>query len=196
MARSSVDPAKLGATGENYSALTRAVTVLRAGGVVAHATEGVWGLTCDPENESAVRQLLQIKSRSVDKGLILIGADAAQFAPELDAISPAQQTTVTSTWPGAVTWVLPNQRFAPWITGSHRSVAIRVPGHDQARALCAQFGGPLVSTSANSAGQPAATTQAEATAAMGELVDLVLPGQTSGNPGPSTIRQLDGRQVR
>ena len=56
---------------------------LRQGGVVAHATEGVWGLACDPFDCQAVARILAIKGRSPDKGLILIGGSADCFAPEL-----------------------------------------------------------------------------------------------------------------
>lgn len=56
--------------------LKLAVRALRAGGLVLHATEGVWGLACDPFNASAVSRLLDLKGRAVGKGLILIGTSA------------------------------------------------------------------------------------------------------------------------
>ncbi len=40
--------------------LTRAARCLRRGGVVAHATEGVWGLACDPFNATAVGRLVTL----------------------------------------------------------------------------------------------------------------------------------------
>ena len=52
---------------------------MAAGGVVACPTEAVWGLSCDPGNEAAVMRLLAMKDRPVDKGLILVAADMAQF---------------------------------------------------------------------------------------------------------------------
>src|SRR4051794_31230036 len=42
-----------------------AAKVLRHGGIVAHATEGVWGLACDPFDADAVVRLLDLKGRSV-----------------------------------------------------------------------------------------------------------------------------------
>ena len=53
--------------------------VVREGGVVAYPTEAVWGLGCDPWNEEAVDRLLALKSRSVNKGLILIADNIRQF---------------------------------------------------------------------------------------------------------------------
>ena len=56
-----------------------AAKVLRRGGVIAYPTEAVWGLGCDPFDETAVMRLLAIKQRPVDKGVILIAGTLAQF---------------------------------------------------------------------------------------------------------------------
>ena len=55
------------------SEIEQATAVLRRGGVVAHATEGVWGLACDPRSDISVKKILDIKQREKEKGLILIG---------------------------------------------------------------------------------------------------------------------------
>ena len=102
------------------------------------------GLACDPFDRNAVGRILALKRRRPDKGLILIGADADCFAPELELLAAAERQAVESTWPGAVSWVLPTQRFPAWIAGAHAGcVAVRVPGHAQARAICAGLGRPL-----------------------------------------------------
>lgn len=176
-----------------------AVRVLRAGGIVLHATEGVWGLACDPFNRSAVARLLAIKHRPVGKGLILIGDDAAAFDSELRLIDAPSRARIEATWPGAVTWILPQHRFPAWVTGDHERVAVRVPGHAQARALSAGFGGPLVSTSANEGGQPASRNcwQALRFATRSDpAVDYLLPGEVLGARGPSEIRTLEGATLR
>jgi L-threonylcarbamoyladenylate synthase len=179
--------------------ISLAVRVLRDGGVVLHATEGVWGLACDPFNQSAVTRLLAIKRRPVSKGLILVGATAASFEPELSLAGPASRLQVEATWPGAVTWILPQQRFPAWITGEHEGVAVRVPAHPQARALAAGFGGPLVSTSANEGGQKAADNRWQAlrfASRSAPAVDYLLPGEVLGLRGPSEIRTLEGAWLR
>ena len=176
--------------------LTRAAWSLRRGGVVAHATEGVWGLACDPFNAYAVGKLLRLKSRDTAKGLILIGADASCFADELEAIDADSRGTVLASWPGPVSWVVPNQRFAAWITGQHASVAIRVPGHAQAQALCSAFGGPLVSTSANPGGRASTSDVLKVRMWFGDRLDYYLPGRTGARRRPSEIRTLTGRILR
>ena len=176
--------------------IKRARDTLRQGGVVAHATEGVWGLACDPFCQPAVERIVAIKGRDVEKGLLLIAHDASVFQEELREHSSELQKRVLASWPGAHTWVLPNHRFSNTVTGGRHTVACRVPGHEQARQLCAAFAGPLVSTSANRSGQPALTEEADVIAELGQEVDLVLSGRVL-NPGmPSTIHGLNGEQLR
>ena len=173
--------------------LERAAALLRRGGVVAHATEGVWGLACDPFDARAVARVLALKDRAVDQGLIVIGAGAADFRAELDALDPPARASVEADWPGPFTVVVPNQRFPRWITGRHAGVAIRVPGHPQARALCQAFGGPLVSTSANPSGRAAATTKLKVSTYFNRCwpgLDAILPGQVMQPGAASSVRDL------
>ena len=62
----------------------QAVAALQGEGVIAYATEAVFGLGCDPDSEAAVQRLLAIKQRPVEKGLILIAADLAQLQDYID----------------------------------------------------------------------------------------------------------------
>lgn len=187
--------------------LRLAVRVLHRGGLVLHAAEAVWGFACDPFDASAVTGLLAVKARDVGKGLIVIGAAPEAFAEELAALTHAQREQVLDTWPGAVTWVLPNRRFPAWITGNRDSVAVRVPGSPQARALCGAFAGPLVSTSANASGHPSPRNRFQARATLSRLrrrgrlptrrgAVYVLAGETLGRRHPSEIRTLSGQRLR
>ncbi|MDP3878185.1 MAG: Sua5/YciO/YrdC/YwlC family protein [Methylobacter sp.] len=132
-----------------------AVRHLKAGAVIAYPTEAVYGLGCDPLNENSVMNLLDIKQRPIDKGLILIASSLEQLRPYL-LLDQAIIERVSPTWPGPVTWIIPAQAWVPtWLTGAHQSLAVRVTHHPIARDLCAQFGSPLVSTSANPTSRPA-----------------------------------------
>ncbi len=178
----------------------RAARHLRAGGLVAHATEGVWGLACDPFDGRAVARLLAVKSRDAGKGLIVIGAEASYFEPELAGLSEDDRRAVESSWPDAVSWLVPNARFPWWISGARSQgvsrVAIRVPGHAQSRAICAAFGGPLVSTSANPSGRPSTASELHVRRWFQSSVDYVVPGRTSARNRPSELRTLDGAVLR
>ena len=45
---------------------------LNQGQLLAYPTESVWGIGCDPFDKSAVQQLLTIKQRPQDKGMIVV----------------------------------------------------------------------------------------------------------------------------
>ena len=158
------------------------------GGVVAHALEGVWGLACDPFDQRAVQRVLRIKRRPYQKGLLVVAAAARCFDAELASLTAAARRAVVESWPGAETWVVENRRFPRWITGGRPTVAVRVPGHRQARTLARLCGGPIVSTSANVSQFPPATTELRARKHFQRHVDFVLPGATRHRAGPSRIR--------
>jgi len=165
-----------------------AAKTLRCGGIVAHATEGVWGLACDPFDGDAAARLLDLKRRSIRKGLILIGADVSDFGDELSLLNDIDEARVLRSWPGPDTWLVPNVRFPTWISGGRSKVAVRVPGHSQSRRLCERFGGPLVSTSANPSGRPAARNELAVRRYFGGDIEYLLHGATAGAGSASRIR--------
>ena len=182
---------------QSTASVAKAAEVVAAGGVVAHACEGVWGLACDPMNEAAVRRVLRLKGRPASKGLIVIGGAAGDFAPELEPLASEMSARIRDSWPGAVTWLVENVRFPPWIVGDFDTVAVRVPDHDQARQFASACGHPLVSTSANRASEPPARSAEEVKRIFGSEIDAVLPGEIGDRTTPSTIIDAaSGRVLR
>lgn len=178
----------------NHAHIKRAATILRAGGVVAYATEYCFGLGCDPHDPTAVARVLRIKRRPARKGLIVLAADVAQLAPYVDAIPKH----VLATWPGPHTWLLPHRNEVPgWVTGAHASIAVRVTAHAQAAALCLAAGMAIISTSANRAGQRPLRTYREVLQRLGKEVDYVLPGDVGDLAAPTPIRDaMSGASIR
>ncbi|MEH6648795.1 MAG: Sua5/YciO/YrdC/YwlC family protein [Motiliproteus sp.] len=166
--------------------------MLRHGGVIGYPTEAVWGLGCDPYQRDAVERLLVLKQRPVEKGLILVAAGLDQIDGLVRPLSAAQRAKLKLSWPGPTTWLIPDpDNLIPrWIKGQHGSVAVRVSDHLQISALCRAFGGPLVSTSANLAGQASARSVAEVRQSFGRQLDFLLPGALGSRDQPSTIRDL------
>jgi len=178
--------------------LRQAVATIRAGGIVAYPTEAVYGLGCDPFDRAAVEALLALKRRSPAKGLILIADDFAVLEPLLLPLEVPLRRRILATWPGPVTWVLPARPWVPrWLRGQHDTLAVRVPGHPLARALCRAWGGPLVSTSANRSRQPPARTALQVRQRLGRGVDFLLGGEVDRTARPSEIRDgLSGAVIR
>lgn len=184
---------------KNSSALSDVLRALQQEEVIAYPTEAVFGLGCDPDSEKAVNALLALKQRPWQKGLILIAANYEQLKPYVNdaALSDAQREAIFSVWPGPVTWVIPARPETPrWLTGSFDSLAVRVSDHPLVQQLCAQYGKPVVSTSANLSGQEPCRTTDEVRIQFGPSLP-VLTGQVGGRLNPSEIRDaLTGKQFR
>jgi L-threonylcarbamoyladenylate synthase len=175
-----------------------AVRALQSGGVIAYPTEGVWGLGCDPFDAQAVARVCSLKQRDPAKGLILVAATIEQFAPFLVGLDDGELAAISATWPGPVTWLVPHHCSVPeWITGSKPEVALRVSAHPLVAELCRELGGPLVSTSANPSGRPAALSALQVRHYFSNQLDYILPGALGGQHGPTQIRDLrSGRILR
>jgi len=174
----------------NISTIKAAAEVFFRGDIIAYPTEAVFGLGCDPDNELAIQKLLSIKQRPAHKGLILLAANYSQLLPYIDdcVISRDHHLEVLSRWPGAITQVLPaNKNISPLLCGNFDSIAVRITDHEDVVALCQQTNKPLVSTSANLAGQKPAITWQQVEQQLGDKIDFILKGKTSGLSKPSTI---------
>ena len=183
----------------NRQDIATACEHLRQGQVIAYPTEAVWGLGCDPDNRQAVERILAIKQRAVEKGLILVAADTTQLGPIPHNLTSSQRELIEQTWPGPVTWLIPDPgaHYPDWIRGGHDSVAIRVSAHPLVRELCFLFGKPIVSTSANIAGEPAIRTRAKLKQQFGDRLDYIVDGELGSAAQPSEIRDLaTGKIIR
>ncbi|MFY8274631.1 L-threonylcarbamoyladenylate synthase [Pseudoalteromonas sp. SSDWG2] len=175
-----------------------ALSSLQQGEVILYPTEAVYGLGCDPMNEQAVQALLAMKQRPVEKGLILIADNYGQLLPYVadSKIPMDKRTDIFSQWPGAITWVMPASTSAPkWLTGAFDSIAVRVSAHPTVKRLCQEFGGPIVSTSANVSGQAPVTTVAQGRETFGDKVGFYLDEPLGGATAPSIIKDAMTSQV-
>ena len=178
--------------------LRQAARCVHQGGVIAYPTEAVYGLGCAPLNGEAVRRLLKIKGRPLDKGLILIAADFDQLRPFVRPLPAKTIRPLFDSWPGPHTWLMPAAEDLPyWLTGGRTTVAVRVTAHPLAAALCRACNSPLVSTSANRAGQPPQRTALGVQRAFGSEIDCLLHGETGGLKRPTTIHHaMTGGRIR
>jgi len=134
----------------NSKQLNQAVAVIKSGGIIAYPTEAVFGLGCDPFNEQAVMELLSLKERPVEQGLILIASNIRQVLPLIKPQHANDLARALKTWPGHATWIFPKSNIVPsWVSGKYKSIAIRVSKHPIVKLLCDELNHPLISTSAN-----------------------------------------------
>ena len=154
-----------------------AVAVLRKGGLVAFATETVYGLGADASNPDALAKVFAVKGRPADHPLIVHLASAAMVDEWAIDVPPVARALVTACWPGPLTILV---RAAPHVsrvaTGGRDTVGLRVPGHPVALRLLAAFGGGIAAPSANRFGRTSPTTAEHVHHDLGDDVDLILDG--------------------
>lgn len=165
-----------------HDAIAKAVQVLRRGGIVAFPTETVYGICVNAADPAAVNRLYTAKGRQARRACAFLLADresASALVPEL----PARAHRLTEAfWPGPLTLIVPH-------AGS--TVGLRLPAHGLARALAAEAGSPLLQSSANRSGEPAALNAAGVEAALGDSVDLLLDGGRTMGGRSSTVVRCD-----
>lgn len=132
------------------AALAPAAEALRAGALVAFATETVYGLGANGLDPAAVARIFEAKGRPATNPLILHVPDV-EAARALSSSWPAQADRLAEAfWPGPLTMVVPRAAHIPdAVTASLPSVAVRVPQKPSALALLRLAGVPVAAPSAN-----------------------------------------------
>jgi L-threonylcarbamoyladenylate synthase len=74
-------------------------------------------------------------------------------------------------------------------------VAVRVPDHPLARQLCRLAGQPIISTSANISGRPAARNRYQVARQLGDQLDFIVSGACDRASKPSTIIDLESGRI-
>ncbi len=168
--------------------ISEAVRIVRAGGVIAFATETYYGLGVDPCNREALARLFAIKGRERLKPVLVLVSGRDQIHRLAASVPPLYLPVMDTFWPGPVTLVFPARPALPdLLTGRTETVGIRQSPHRCPTRLLASLGGPLTATSANRSGAPPARTAEEVRAIFGREVDLVLDGGPTPGNQPSTL---------
>jgi len=140
--------------------IRHAACLLRAGALVAFATETVYGLGADATNDSAVAAVFVAKGRPRFNPLICHYQDADTALADVVASSVARRIA-NAFWPGPLTLVMPRARRCPvslLASAGLDTLALRVPAHDVARSLLQQVSRPIAAPSANRSGKVSPTT--------------------------------------
>ena len=171
-------------------ALSRAIEVLQAGGLVAFPTDTVYGLAVFPWDMEAVARLYTAKQRPSDRPIPLLLSDADQIervATLLPQFERQVRRLIARFWPGGLTLVLPKTATVPDAISHGPTVAARVPALPLARDLIQGMGGVLAVTSANLSGQPSPITAQEVEAQLGGRIELILDGGPCKGGVPSSL---------
>ena len=153
--------------------IKKAVEVMRKGGVILYPTDTVWGIGCDATNPEAVAKVYKIKHRDDSKAMIcLVDSDIRMQKYVRDVPEVAWNLMELATKPTTV--ILDNAtNLAPNLIAEDGSIAMRITSEAFSKELCYRFQKPIVSTSANISGEPAAQNYRDISPEILDAVDYV-----------------------
>ncbi|MGM9767549.1 MAG: L-threonylcarbamoyladenylate synthase [Candidatus Cryptobacteroides sp.] len=187
----------------NNEAVTKALEVLRSGGVILYPTDTIWGIGCDATDPKAVSRIYEIKKRSDSKALVLLASDldmVCRYVKEIPEMAiqlvEVNDSPMTIIYPDAICAKAPaegaeavaDKHFLAWnVVAEDGTVAIRIPDMDFCKALIHKLGRPIVSTSANISGEPSPKKYADIPEDIRKAVDhIVEPSEENNSTGQAS----------
>ena len=167
----------------------KCVEVLRSGGLILYPTDTVWGIGCDATNEEAVAKVYALKRSEEKTSMLCLMRDADMIVRYVNKapgiafeVMELSDKPLTAILPGAV-------GVAKSLIPEAETLGVRIPQHEFCQALLRKFGKPIVSTSANISGEPAAKRLKEVAEEIINGVDYVVNPRFEGKPTlkPSSI---------
>ncbi|MEM9362201.1 MAG: L-threonylcarbamoyladenylate synthase [Bacteroidota bacterium] len=132
----------------NQKQVEQVAQVLRKGGLVIYPTDTVYGLGCDITNTKALERIARIKGIKLAKAnWSFVCADLSNLSDFVRQIDSATFKILKRALPGPYTFILPGNNNLPKDFKKRKTVGIRVPDNEIAKALVLELGNPIVSTS-------------------------------------------------
>lgn len=173
--------------------LTEIARLLREGNVAMLPTDTIYGLHAVATDADAVERIVEIKGRGETKSFIVLAASVEQLRELGISARPELLQSLDAIWPAPLTAILPLKAPIPASRGA-MTLAVRIPALDWLRDLAARTG-PLVSTSANRSGEPAATSPQNVARDLQERIGAIVDGGIRDGE-PSAILDLTGPEPR
>lgn len=170
-----------------------AATVLRDGGIVVFPTETVYGIGALAHSCFGPHEIFDIKVRPLEKplpwlvededALDIYGVDVPEYAHNL----------AKAFWPGAATLVVKaSDVVSKDFRAEDGTVGLRSPDHEVVMELIQAAGGPIIATSANTAGHPAPGSFEEVEERIIAAADVALDGGETAHRQASTVVDCTG----
>ena len=170
--------------------------ILRNGGLVAFATDTVYGLGAVYTDREAVRKIFEAKGRDENKPLSILVSDIMQVGRVADDISNDALTLMTTFWPGALTIIFKKNDTVPAeVSAGGDTVGVRMPENAGARMIIAEAGSPLAAPSANLSGKRSSVTIDDVRADLDGRIDAAVDGKCSIGLA-STVLDMTGDEPK
>jgi L-threonylcarbamoyladenylate synthase len=170
--------------------VTRAIQVIKDGGIAIFPTDTAFGIGCRIDDTEAIKRLFTLRKRPETKAVPVLTASLSMAQPYLKPVSEEViEKLVKPYWPGGLTIVLPckTDKVSVLIRGGSDTIGFRVPDHLTTLALIEGVGVPIVGTSANFSGEKTPYSFEDLDPTLVSLVDCVVAGETHGKEASTVI---------
>ncbi|MDB5182778.1 MAG: hypothetical protein JWO47_562 [Candidatus Saccharibacteria bacterium] len=174
----------------NLTSLSDAVEMLKNGNVGVMPTDTLYGLVARAGDPAAVKRLYALKHRENKPGT-MVAANIEQLV-EL-GMSEKDLRAVAYLWPNPIGVVM-HMTELYYLHQGLNEFSVRITANEEVRNLLQQTG-PLMTSSANTTGDPSSTTIAMAYDYFGEAVDFYVDGGDLSGREPSTIVDFNNGKI-
>lgn len=172
----------------SYENIVKGAQYLKNGEVVAIPTETVYGLAADAFNEDAIKKVFKVKGRPQDNPLLVHIHKLEQVHDICKDIPKEAEKVFDAFWPGSVTLIFNKKDcISDTVTAGMKTVAVRFPKSEIARAIIKESKTLLVAPSANLSGKPSTTSAKHCYNDLNEKIPCILDGGSSSIGLESTI---------
>ena len=170
--------------------INKCIEILSNGGLILYPTDTVWGIGCDATNEEAAK-IYALKKRANTKTMICLVANDFMLEKHVSAVPEVTYDIIDlATKPTTIVYDAP-KGVAKNLVAEDNTLAIRIASDKFCQYLINKFKKPIVSTSANIAGEPTPQTFKEISGAILKGVDYVVNlHQDKNSETPSSIIKL------
>lgn len=174
-----------------------AAEIIKNGGLVAVPTETVYGLAGNGLDESAVRQIYEVKGRPAVKPLSLMVPDKSAMAEYCEAVPEAALCLAEKFWPGPLTIVLKAKPNVPAIVrAGGATVGLRCPDHPLTLEALRLAKLPFAAPSANPSGSESPKNAAKVLEYFDGKIPAVIDGGHCGIGRESTLIDMSAKPYK
>jgi tRNA threonylcarbamoyl adenosine modification protein (Sua5/YciO/YrdC/YwlC family) len=173
--------------------IRRAAEIVRAGGVIVYPTDSCYALGCHVGDKAAMQRMRVIRQVDERHHFALVCRDLSEVATYAK-VDNRQYRMLKAATPGCYAFILEATRVVPKRLQhpSRRTIGVRIPDHPVVRALLAELGEPLLSSTLTLPGEEVPLNDPdEFSQRLEHQVDLILDAGSCGVE-PTTIVNLTG----
>ncbi|CAN7445990.1 L-threonylcarbamoyladenylate synthase [Knoellia sp. LjRoot47] len=173
--------------------IAQAVATLRDGGLIAYPTDSGYALGAALGNQSAKDRIRDIRKLDDKHHYTLVCADFAQLGHFVHVDNSVFRAVKAST-PGPYTFILPATGEVPrkLLHPKKKTVGVRIPEHPVVRALLAELGEPMLTSTLILPGESEPMTDGwQVKEELDHVVDVVIDSGECGSE-PTTVVDLSG----